>query len=268
MGMSARASLNLSSYNLTIARKITSNWAAGVGIERCVARANVVGEAEVNTILALSDGVPHEVNLPQSLAGEYKGDYYRLKVGGMHHFYNQKLGFDYFFSYPTQLKMEGSTETRLNTLKYITEDGIDLGGESLTVDNITTVESEVEREGEPFVIDLPPSLHLGGSLKVGFFSLTLNYARYFKELAFTFEDSHEAVKLTNSIHLGLDFTCLKLGGGVIFAEREGDGGDKTIIPIPSVSVGIGFPCGKRVRISSLLLAVPSPLARVSFEYKF
>lgn len=281
LDLSLSLMVRVQGVSLGLARRITPAWGVGFSLERLSGRVRINAQFPVEGIMvtagierAFNDpNDPWENDLHSYVRGGYEGKANIFKIGTTYKV-NHHWGVGGVLSISSPLKMAGDLKIKQRTLP-----GFDL--ESKAVLDPTQIDLDeptktIERQnptGKLLVLNLPSSLGIGISGRIGSLGLSLNYDRYFKEFSYSYKvvrDSGEVeysdgIKLKNRLRLGLDPKYLTLGMGFLTGEIIGKAQN---ITLPTFSLGAGFKPSKALQIDLLLFALPSGVGRVSATYHF
>jgi len=273
--------VRIQGVSLGLARRITPRWGIGASLERLSGTARINAQFPVEGIMvtagierAFNDpNDPWENDLHSYVRGGYEGTANIFKIGTTYKI-NDRWGIGGVLSISRPLKMAGDLRIKQRTLPGLnleTEDILD--PTQIDLDEPTKTIERRNPTGKLLVLNLPSSLGIGVSGRIGFLGLSLNYNRYFKEFSYSYEvvrDNEEVkysdgIKLKNGLRLGLDLKYLTLGMGFLTGEIIGEPQN---ITLPTFSLGTGFRPSGTLRIDLLLFALPSGVGKVSATYYF
>ncbi|MDI6807902.1 MAG: hypothetical protein QME66_02825 [Candidatus Eisenbacteria bacterium] len=276
----ADVSVNVTS--VSIGRSLLDNIGLGAGLSRYDGYAFFDGKARVDGLMSYSgqefifnnpnDDWHNDLN--QSAWASFKGKAWGKKLGASYRMGN-RLSLDALYEDLPDILLTGSMNVVENKVPALNTEGGDdiLDPTKLDIAKLTLTEFIENRTSDSLSIHLPSSFKIGSSIRLGFITTTVTYATYTGQFGYSFLGQTRGVEPKRSVGLGLDFSLLKLGAVVTWADevRQGtddDAGRKTNLLLPSASIGFGMPLRKGLRVDSTVLAVPAPLGRVSFSMSF
>ncbi len=276
--LDATADLSMSVERSTIAAAIELTPKIGVGfsLNSYHASANL-------TSIAVGDGIidyggteyafndpndPWNNRLDQSASGSFAGTGLGWSAGASWRATNS-LTFDVIYTTVPDVVLEGSVTIIENILPAISDDGFDASEVSASQPTFTEYSETVD--DDPIHLHLPSHMGAAVSMRTGIVLTTLEYRHYDGMIGFAYQDHSEGVTFGDGVGLEFEIGGLRLGGGVITAELQGDSADSdgsNAILIPLANIGMGFELGGGMRMDTLFLALPLQVLRVSLSYQF
>ncbi len=274
----AAADLSVSIKRSTVAAATELSPKIGVGFAL-----NAYYASAGLTSMALGDGIidyggteyafndpsdPWNNRLDQSMSGLFKGAAVGWSAGASWRITNS-IVLDVNYTAVPDLELRGSVTTIENMLPAVSDGGFDASEMSASQPTLTEYSETIE--DDPLHVRLPSYMGAAVSLRTGIILTTLEYRHYDGMIGFAYQDYSEGVALGDGVGLQFEIGGLRLGGGVITAELEGESADdegSNAILIPLANFGMGFELGGGMRADTMFLALPLQVLRVSLSYGF
>lgn len=281
----------LSVKGLAMGRKITPKYHLGLAIERYSTRLSGSGYLNVEGTMitggkefAFNDPNDNWYNqLNQVLEAEYDGGGWGWKLAGSY-LVQENLQFQALVEWAPNIHTHGFANIVNNTIPALSlslfgaeDDDPEaeiLDPEKLKLSQLTLtrqIDSETHAE---LLLKLPKTLKLGVAWRSGLISVHANYSLGFSPVAIQYGDHEIGLKPSHILRLGFDFKYLQAGIGFAALNRVMQGstrlteGDGATLWLPLFSLATGVDWLEHYRIDLLAIAVPLPVLKMTFGYRF
>jgi hypothetical protein len=265
--------------SIGLGRKMTSQWAMGVAIDRYESVITGSGAFAAGGLIHDNSviGVPDQVfgdagDGSDSLDGygsaDLRAEAWALRVGSSFHFGNDQAEVGVDFAINPELRYRGEIDVAYHKFPdpIPTPDILDPvidNTELMTVDTPGSVRMKIPSFGRVTLAWKPGIV------------IAFNYTRYFDPMYIKLDNSRYYMDLKDALRLGFNFGGFQMGGGVMFtksgAEVEKDGvvtKSHAWFTVPVASLGFVFPLGTYLDCEAVMLALPLPIAKCAVTYKF
>ncbi len=277
LDLAARLALRARRYSLAVGRALSPALWCGAGLDWLELSARVDGLADTEGMMATGGrefafgdpNDPWENSLDQSLAGDYAGHGWTLRLGlGWRPLRALAIGLVY--QRGPAIAMAGDAALSLRRLAAYADGGIDPS--ALSLSRPTETEVVTSPVAETLDVELPGSLSLGIAGRLGPLTASLDGSLFHGDFRVAYLDAEARLRPAGLVKLGLAAGPLSLSLGALLVRPafSFDGETETfgLLPLPLVGLGGGARLGDHLRLDAALGAAPLPSLRVSSTLLF
>jgi hypothetical protein len=272
LDLAARLALRARRYSLAVGSEPTPGLWLGAGLDWLELSARVDGLADTEGVMATGGrefafgdpNDPWENSLDQSLAGEYAGRGFTLRLGlGWRPLPALALGLVY--QRTPSLALAGEAALSLRRLTAYGDGGIDPS--QLSLSQPTETEAVTSPVDDALAVALPSSLSLGIASFLGPLTASLDGSLFQGDFRVTYLDAEGRLSPAGLVKAGLAAGPVSLSLGVFFARPQFSFAGETqtlgLTSLPLVGLGTGFCLADHLRLDAALGAAPLPSLRLS-----